>query len=85
MKSGHESETIVERETEATLIVARENHADCKETDTLIQVNRCPDCGEVNMVLCSDNGGGEFINLQVPPEAISYVLGEFQREVETVE
>lgn len=76
----HNHQKFAEVETESTLIITGENYTECKETETLIQITRCEDCMEgLDMVFCIDNGSGEYINLQVPLEAVTNALEQFRQ------
>jgi hypothetical protein len=78
----HQHNVIAEKETDSLLIHSGNNHAEAKNTQTLIQINRCPDCQDINMVFCADKGAGQFVNLQIPPQAVTNVLEQFRQVVE---
>jgi hypothetical protein len=79
----HNHQKFAEVETESTLIITGQSYTECKETETLIQISRCKKCkGEFDMVFCIDNGSGEYINLQVPPEAVTNTLQQFRQKEE---
>jgi hypothetical protein len=75
----HQHNVIAEKETETLLTYTGSHHAESKNTDMLIQINQCPGCNDVQMVFCVEKQEGEFINLQIPPEAVTNALNQFRR------
>ncbi|MFB6143818.1 MAG: hypothetical protein ABEJ98_00765 [Candidatus Nanohaloarchaea archaeon] len=86
MTNEHDPQVVAETSTESYLITGSENHSEVSETETVIQINRC-DCGEgdIHMVLHTETGN-RFIDVQVPPQAVTLALQEFREETaESVE
>jgi hypothetical protein len=79
MKEEHEHKVLAEKETETLLTYTGRHHAESKNTDMLIQFNLCPDCNDIQIVFCVEKQEGEFINLQIPIEAVENALNQFRQ------